>query len=82
MALEEFENDKESNREKSRWQVRSVTNYIMGGLMIIAGCFFMFPIKYTERVVESYDPVMIKLFAVICWIYGAFRIYRGYNKNV
>ena len=82
MALEEFENDKESNREKSRWQVRSVTNYIMGGLMIIAGCFFMFPIKYTARVVESYDPVMIKLFAVICWIYGAFRIYRGYNKNV
>jgi hypothetical protein len=49
--------------------------------MIVAGCFFMFPTRYTTAFINQYDPVLIKLFAAICWLYGAFRIYRGYKKN-
>jgi hypothetical protein len=82
MAQEEFENERLTKRERNSILIRSISNYIMGGLMIIAGCLIMFPIKYTAQFVALYDPLMIKLFAVICWIYGAFRIYRGYNKNV
>jgi hypothetical protein len=81
MALEEFEEDRLTKREKSAQTVRSISNYIMGTLLIVAGCFFMFPINATRHFTDLYDPVMLKLFAGVCWIYGAFRIYRGYNKS-
>jgi hypothetical protein len=81
MALEEFENDPMSEREKGMVRMRSITNYVMGVFLILAGCFFMFPLPATKVYIDRYDPTMIKIFAVICWIYGAFRIYRGYKKN-
>lgn len=81
MALEEFEKEQVNNREKNLIQMRSITNYAMGIFFIAAGFFFMFPTKYTEVFIKQYDPVMIKLFAGICWVYGLFRLYRGYRKN-
>jgi hypothetical protein len=81
MALEEFENDQLSEREKGIIRMRTITNYGMGAFMIVMGFFFMFPTKYTSAFINQYDPVLIKLFAAICWLYGAFRIYRGYKKN-
>ena len=81
MALEEFEQQPLSEREKGLIRMRSITNYGMGVFLIIAGLFFMFPTEFTQKYINQYDPFMIKLFAVICWLYGAFRIYRGYKKN-
>ncbi|MEP7141262.1 MAG: hypothetical protein ABI707_00265 [Ferruginibacter sp.] len=81
MALEEFEKEQLSEREKGFIRMRSITNYGMGVFMILVGCFFMFPVKLTEVYINRYDPVLIKAFAVVCWVYGAFRIYRGYKKN-
>lgn len=81
MALEEFEHEPLTEREKGMIRMRSITNYVMGIFMILAGCFFMFPLKSTRIYIYQYDPTMIKIFAVICWIYGIFRIYRGYKKN-
>lgn len=81
MALEEFEHDPMSEREKGMIRMRSITNYGMGAFMIVAGFFFMFPTDYTRRFINQYDPFLIKIFAGICWLYGAFRIYRGYKKN-
>lgn len=81
MALEEFENDQLSEREKGMVRMRSITNYVMGIFLILAGCFFMFPIKSTQKYIDQYDPLIIKIFAGICMIYGLFRIYRGYRKN-
>ncbi len=81
MALEEFEKEQLSAREKGLIRMRSITNYGMGIFLIVAGFFFMFPIKMTSRFLNQYDPVLIKFFAFICWLYGAFRIYRGYQKN-
>lgn len=81
MALEEFEKEQLSEREKSAVRMRSITNYVMGIFFIAMGFFFMFPVKYTEAYIKQYDPVIIKVFAVICWIYGIFRMYRGYKKN-
>jgi hypothetical protein len=82
MAQEEFEEERLTKREKNSILIRSISNYIFGGIIIIAGCLIIVPNKYTAQFVALYDPLMIKLFAVICWIYGAFRLYRGYNKNV
>ncbi len=81
MALEEFEREQLSEREKGFIRMRSITNYGMGAFMVIAGCFFMFPITLTEKFINQYDPVLIKIFALVCWLYGGFRIYRGYSKN-
>ena len=81
MALEEFENEPLSERQKGMIRMRSITNYGMGAFMILAGLFFMFPTRYTANFINQYDPTMIKIFAVVCWVYGAFRIYRGYKKN-
>ena len=81
MALEEFEQQPLSEREKGLIRMRSITNYGMGVFLIVAGLFFMFPTEFTSKYINQYDPFMIKLFAVICWLYGGFRIYRGYKKN-
>ena len=70
-----------TDREKALVRVRSISNYVMGILLIGAGCFFMFPVTATKPYLENYDAMVIKIFAVICWIYGIFRIYRGYKKN-
>ena len=77
----EFEREKLSEREKGFIRMRSITNYGMGIFMVLVGFFFMFPFKLTQVFINQYDASLIKLFAVICWMYGAFRIYRGYKKN-
>jgi hypothetical protein len=81
MALEEFERDPMSERRKGLTQMRSITNYGMGIFIIVVGCFFMFPNRYSENFLDKYDPALIKIFAFICWVYGIFRVYRGYKKN-
>lgn len=81
MALEEFENNQLTEREKGMVRMRSITNYVMGVFLILVGCFFMFPFKSTRMYIDQYDPLIIKLFAALCWLYGLFRIYRGYRKN-
>jgi hypothetical protein len=81
MALEEFEKEQISDREKNANRMRSITNYTMGVFFIAAGFFFMFPVKYTAQYINQYDPLVIKLFAGLCWVYGLFRLYRGYKKN-
>jgi hypothetical protein len=81
MALEEFEKEQMSERQRGLVQMRSIMNYGMGIFIVVVGCFFMFPVSYTEAFLNKYDPVLIKIFASVCWLYGAFRIYRGYKKN-
>lgn len=81
METEEFKKEKLSERDKGLVRMRTITNYGMGVFMILAGFFFMFPVKLTQGFINQYDPALIKLFAVICWLYGGFRIYRGYVKN-
>ncbi len=81
MALEEFEKEQMTERQRGLVQMRSIMNYGMGIFIVVAGCFFMFPTSYTREFLDKYDPVLIKIFASVCWVYGAFRIYRGYKKN-
>lgn len=81
MALEEFEKEQMSDREKNLVRTKSVINYAMGVFFIGAGFFFMFPTAKTARFINKYDPSMIQLLAIVCWVYGLFRLYRGYAKN-
>ncbi|MBL0357196.1 MAG: hypothetical protein IPP72_10070 [Chitinophagaceae bacterium] len=81
MALEEFERKRMSERHRGMSQMRTISNYGGGIFIVLAGCFFMFPTSYTAEFIDRYDPVLIKIFAVVCWVYGGFRIYRGYQKK-
>ncbi|MFN8244121.1 MAG: hypothetical protein U0X40_08720 [Ferruginibacter sp.] len=81
MALEEFEKEELSDREKNVVKMRSIVNYTMGLFFIGVGFLFMFPVKAIQPRIAQYDPTMIKIFAILCWVYGLFRIYRGYRKN-
>jgi hypothetical protein len=81
MALEEFEKEQMSERHKGLVRMRSITNYGMGIFIVLAGCVFIFPTSYTSEFLNRYDSLLIKLLGAVCWVYGAFRIYRGYKKN-
>lgn len=81
MALEEFENEQLSDRDKNLVRMKSITNYVMGIFLIGVGFVFLFPLDSMKPYFVGYDPTMLKLFAALCFIYGAFRMYRGYAKN-
>lgn len=81
MALEEFEKEQMNDRDKNLVRSKSIVNYTMGVFFIGAGFFFMFPFSRTAPFLDKYDPSMRQLFAVVCWVYGLFRLYRGYAKN-
>ena len=79
MEQEEFENQ-EGEKKSGYMRMKSILDYGMGVLWIGMGIFLLSPDKYSNRF-EHYDNPMMKFFAVVCILYGGFRIYRGYKKN-
>ncbi len=76
--MEEYE--KQKRRRVSL--MRSVLDYGMGILIIVAGLFFLFRKKFKIPFNEKFPPNDIDIvFGSICLIYGAWRVYRGYKKN-
>ncbi len=80
MALEEFENEKLSLRDRGVIRVRSISNYA-GGILLIGAAVFFFLKADTPPLSDKYEPSTLKMFAIVCSIYGVFRLYRGYKKN-
>jgi hypothetical protein len=82
MSLQEFEKEELSDRDKQLVRMKSIINYVMGVFFIGVGFFFMFPPGAARLFInDRYDPLMILMFSILCWIYGLFRLYRGYKKN-
>jgi hypothetical protein len=76
--LEEYEN----KRKKQVSSMRSIMDYSMGVIIILLGCFFFFRDRFKLEFNENFPPnYMDKVLGVICVLYGAWRIYRGYTKN-
>lgn len=72
----------EKKRRKQVTSMRALLDYGMGILILFFGVFFFFRNKLDIRFNERFPPNEIdKIFGVICLIYGAWRIYRGYKKN-
>lgn len=81
MSLQEFENEKLSERDRGYLRMRSIMDYGMGILWAGMGLFMIF-IKYFDTGLEArFGDGALKAFGGICVIYGIFRIYRGYKKN-
>ena len=81
MALEEFEKEEPSERDKSYLRMRSIMDFGMGLLWIAMGVFMIFIRRFNAELAEKYDDNTFKIFGAVCIIYGLFRIYRGYNKQ-
>jgi len=61
---------------------KSVMDYSIGVLIVLAGIFFLIRQNLKLDLNNTYPPnEMDKIFGVICLLYGAWRIYRGYKKN-
>jgi hypothetical protein len=76
-----MENRNLSDREKNYARAKSITNYVFGALIIGAGVAFCWRPKSLEPIFKEYDSSSLTLLGVVCFIYGAFRIYRGYAQN-
>ncbi len=81
MALEEFEKEEPTEREKSYLRMRSIMDFGMGLLWMAMGVFMIFIKKFNAELAEKYDESTFKVFAAVCIIYGLFRVYRGYKKK-
>ena len=81
MALEEFEKEQLSDREKGYIRMRSIMDYGMGLLWTAMGVFIIFINKFSQDLADKYDSTAFKVFGAVCVIYGLFRIYRGYKKK-
>jgi hypothetical protein len=81
MPYQNIDDNELTRAEKGMVRMRSLTNYVMGALLIAAGFLIFFPIPIVKEFTSKYDELAIKLLGIVCFIYGFFRIYRGYKKN-
>lgn len=81
MALEEFEKEELSEKDKGYVRMRSIMDFGMGLLWTCMGIFLIFIKKFNTGLELRYDDATLQVFGSVCLIYGLFRIYRGYKKN-
>lgn len=81
MALEEFEKEQVSERDKGYIRMRSIMDIGMGVLWTAMGFFLLFIKKLSPDMALQFDTGIFKIFAVVCVFYGLFRVYRGIKKN-
>ena len=74
----------EEYEKKKRKQVslmKSIMDYGMGTLILLAGLFFLFHKNLKIPFGDNSDSIFDKFFGVMCLLYGSWRIYRGYKKK-
>ena len=78
------ENDKEkkiSNRDRRFMNARSIMDFGMGLLWAGMGIFLIFIKRFNTGLEAQFNDPVMKVFGVICLVYGSFRIYRSIKKN-
>jgi hypothetical protein len=81
MALEEFEKETLSERDRGYIRMRSMMDLGMGVLWTAMGIFLLFIEKFNTGLEARFGDTSMKIFGGVCVLYGLFRIYRGYKKN-
>lgn len=81
MALEEFEQDPLSTKQKGYVRMRSIMDFGMGLLWVGMGIFVIFIKHFSPSLAVRYDDSIMKIFGGVCVVYGIFRVYRGIKKN-
>jgi hypothetical protein len=72
---------KETEDQKTRNYIlmRRIMDFGMGFLIMGFGIFFIFAEKL--GVAFNVEPFFRYFFAGLCIVYGAWRVYRGYQRN-
>lgn len=74
--------DYENKKRKQIGFMRSLLDYGIGSLIILAGVFFIVRNQFDFDFNQTYPPGTTDiLFGIVCLLYGGWRIYRGYKKN-
>ena len=81
MSLEEFDKEQLSAKDKGYIRMRSIMDFGMGSLWTAMGIFLVFIKKFNTGLETRYDESTLMVFGIVCFLYGLFRIYRGYKKN-
>ncbi|HMU09099.1 MAG TPA: hypothetical protein PKC54_03780 [Ferruginibacter sp.] len=81
MALEEFEKEQLSERDKRYIRMKSIMDIGMGILWSGMGIFLLFIKKFNPDLALQYDENILMIFGGVCVVYGLFRVYRGIRKN-
>ena len=75
--MEEYE----QKRRKQIGTMRSFFDYGIGTLIILAGIFMMVRDRFDLEFNDRFPPASTDIiFGIVCILYGAWRIYRGYKK--
>ena len=75
--------DYERQRNKQVAGMRSMLDYAMGVLIIFVGVFLIVRHKFDLALNKRFPPDIIDLLLGILFvIYGVWRVYRGYKKNI
>ncbi len=81
MALEEFEKEELTEKNRGYIRMKSIMDYGMGLMWMAMGIFLIF-IKFFDTAFQArFDDTIMKVLGGIFVIYGLFRLYRGYKKN-
>ena len=76
--LEEYE----KRKRKQVALMRSLLDYGIGTLILAAGIFFLIRKNFNIPFNKNFPPNDIDIFfGAICIMYGAWRIWRGYQKK-
>lgn len=74
--------DYELRKRRQIGLMKSLLDYGIGIMIIIAGFFLFFRDKMDLEFNEIFPPNFVDLlFGGLCVLYGSWRVYRGYKKN-
>jgi len=74
----------EKKKRKQIATMRSMMDYVMGFIIFLIGLFFLFRSKLGDIPINEklgQPDLLEKMFGGLCLLYGAWRIYRGYQKK-
>lgn len=71
----------EKQRRKQMTIRRAIMDYSMGTIFFLLGVFFLLHKILGIQFGNNRSAVLDTVFGIMCVLYGAWRIYRGYKKN-
>ena len=75
--LEDFQEE----QRKKVTRVRSMMDFVMGGLIILIGLYFLLYDIFKINVFNRQPSMLDKIIGAVFILYGVWRIYRGNKKD-
>jgi hypothetical protein len=76
-----MENEFRNKNRKSYIQLRMVYDFTMAILILAMGVICFFGDRFGLDFVAGFETSVRYPFGVLCFLYGAFRVYRGVKHN-